>query len=274
MHGGSRIVRFGPFVADLQTGELWRGAERVAIQQQPFRILRELVDRPGQLVSREELIALLWQDGTFVSFERGLTSAVRKVREALGDYAGAHQYIETLPGRGYRFVAPVTAGVPIVAAPVPTDACRRYSSLALALALMATALAGPKAETKAVRLARAEALERSACALKSAGRFEEALAAIQRAHALAPSSARITAEVGLHLHAAKRYDEELPMLLQAVAQDQGSADAWMHLGLGYARRNDLDAAIPALRRAASLAPDAPRVRYRLDWARAQRVGST
>ena len=102
------MVRFGPFTADLRTGELWRGAERVRIQQQPFRILRALVDRPGQLVSREELIGLLWRDGTFVSFERGLTSALRKVREALGDDAGTHQFIETLPGRGYRFVAPVT----------------------------------------------------------------------------------------------------------------------------------------------------------------------
>lgn len=276
MHGGSKMVRFGPFTADLRTGELWRGAERVRIQQQPFRILRALVDRPGQLVSREELIGLLWRDGTFVSFERGLTSALRKVREALGDDAGTHQFIETLPGRGYRFVAPVTfvaeSGVtePPVTCPPRLRAAVRPVYAALAVAVVALAAAGGPSGGSGDRLAAAEALERYACALKAQGRFEEGLAVIQRAHALAPDSARITAEVGMHLHAAKRYDEELPMLLRAVAQDQRDPDAWMHLGLGYARRQDFDAAIPALRRAAALAPTGSRAQYWLDWAMEER----
>jgi tetratricopeptide (TPR) repeat protein len=106
--------------------------------------------------------------------------------------------------------------------------------------------------------------------LKSQGRFEEGLAAIQKAHGIAPESARITAEVGLHLHAAHRYDDEMPMLLRAVRQDGRSAEAWMHLGLGYARRSRYDDAVTALEHAASIASGDENIRYWLDWSRARR----
>jgi DNA-binding winged helix-turn-helix (wHTH) protein len=101
-----RLATLGPFEADLVTGELRENGSLVPLQQQPFRLLRALLERPGELVGRDELRRTLWPEGTLVAFERGLTSAMRKVREALGDRAGAARYIETLPGRGYRFIAP------------------------------------------------------------------------------------------------------------------------------------------------------------------------
>lgn len=103
----SSLIRFGKFEADLQTGELRCDGARVPLQQQPFQVLGALLARPGQLVSREELRELIWKDGTFVDFERGLNKAINRVREALGDPAGAPKFIETLPKRGYRFVAPI-----------------------------------------------------------------------------------------------------------------------------------------------------------------------
>lgn len=106
-------VRFGPFRADLRTGELWRENARLELQELPFRVLAALVSRPGELVTREELRAAAWPPSVFVDFEHGLNKAVNKVRRVLGDDADAPRYVETLPGRGYRFVAPVSAeGLP------------------------------------------------------------------------------------------------------------------------------------------------------------------
>lgn len=258
-----RIIRFGPFTANLDTGELWRDGQRVPIQQQPFRILQLLLERPGELVSRQRLMQALWPEDTFVAFDRGLTSAMRKLREALGERADAPVYVETLQGRGYRFIG-LAAAPPAPARPLVAP----HLAVAVALALGASLHIQPAAPVDAAtRLAAADELSAFACALKSEGRFEEALKVIQRAHALAPESARITAEVGLHLHANKRYDDEMPMLLAAVTQDGRSVDAWLHLGLGYARRDQFAAAIPALERAAALAPGHDRAIYWLQWAR-------
>lgn len=262
------VVRFGAFEADLHTRELRRNGVRVPLQQQPFRILELLVAEPGELVTREQLRKAIWPEGTFVAFERGLTSAMHKVRDALGDRAGTPLFIETLTGRGYRFIAPVE----IVTV---TDAPRSPSSwVAQAAAVLIVGLSegtvGPNS-LPAERLAAAQALSEYACALKSAGRFEEGLAAIRKAHAVAPESARITAEVGLHLHATRRYDDEMVMLLRAVNQDGRSADAWMHLGLGYARRSRFDDAVSALERAMAIASVNDEIRYWLDWARDQQA---
>jgi eukaryotic-like serine/threonine-protein kinase len=99
--------RFGPFEADLKTGELRKHGIKLKLQELPFRLLVSLLERPGEVVAREELQAKLWPDGTFVDFERGLGTALNKVREALGDSAATPRFIETLPRRGYRFIAPV-----------------------------------------------------------------------------------------------------------------------------------------------------------------------
>jgi len=100
-------VKFGPFQADLATRELWRNDIRLKLGGQPFQILIALLEKPGQLVSREELCKRVWSDDTYVDFSHGLNAAVNKLREALCDSPEDPRYIETLPRRGYRFIAKV-----------------------------------------------------------------------------------------------------------------------------------------------------------------------
>ena len=101
------MVRFGLFEADLKAGELRKRGRKLKLQELPFRLLATLLERPGDVVTREELQAKLWPGGTFVDFERGIGTALNKVREALGDSATAPSFIETIPRRGYRFLAEV-----------------------------------------------------------------------------------------------------------------------------------------------------------------------
>ena len=103
----ARRYRFGAFEADAATGELRRQGVRVRIHAQPFQVLMMLVERQGEVVTREEISRELWPEGTFVDYEHGVNSAVNRVREALGDKAGSPRFVETLARRGYRFVAPV-----------------------------------------------------------------------------------------------------------------------------------------------------------------------
>src|SRR5215470_4639557 len=100
-------VRFGLFEADLKTKELWKGGLKLKLSGQPFEILAMLVKRPGQLVTQEELRKRIWSEDTFVDFGHGLNAAVNKLREALSDSAEDPRYIETLPRRGYRFIAEI-----------------------------------------------------------------------------------------------------------------------------------------------------------------------
>ncbi len=109
---GSGRVRFGSYEADLHTRELWKHGTRVKLVGQPFEILAVLLTRPGQLVTREELRAELWPGDTFVDFNHGLNAAVNKLRDALCDSTEDPKYIETLPRRGYRFVAAVEKVTP------------------------------------------------------------------------------------------------------------------------------------------------------------------
>ena len=99
--------RFGAFEADGATGELRRQGLRIKLNAQPFQVLLLLLDRPGQLLTREEISRELWPDGTFVDYEHGVNSAVNRIREAPGDTAASPRFVETLARRGYRFVAPV-----------------------------------------------------------------------------------------------------------------------------------------------------------------------
>jgi Tol biopolymer transport system component/DNA-binding winged helix-turn-helix (wHTH) protein len=120
---GSARVRFGAYEVDLHTHELWKHGIRVKLVGQPFEILAVLIARPGQLVTREELRAELWPGDTFVDFNHGLNAAVNKLRDALCDSAEDPKYIETLPRRGYRFIAAVEKAtverVPTEKAPQP-----------------------------------------------------------------------------------------------------------------------------------------------------------
>ncbi|HJS57410.1 MAG TPA: winged helix-turn-helix domain-containing protein [Vicinamibacteria bacterium] len=127
------MVRFGVFQADLETGDLLKQGMKVRVRGKPFDILALLLERPGQVVSREELKERLWSADTFVDFDHGVNTAVNRLREALGDAADNPRFIETIPRKGYRFIAPIAAveePEPSVeaAAAVP----RRASSLLLA----------------------------------------------------------------------------------------------------------------------------------------------
>jgi DNA-binding winged helix-turn-helix (wHTH) protein/Tfp pilus assembly protein PilF len=112
----TRKTRFGAFEVDLRSGELYKHGIRLKFQDQPFQVLAILLDHPGDVVSREELRQRLWAADTFVDFDTGLNSAIKKLRDALGDSAEEPRYIETLPRRGYRFIAHVeNGGLPALA---------------------------------------------------------------------------------------------------------------------------------------------------------------
>jgi TolB-like protein/DNA-binding winged helix-turn-helix (wHTH) protein/Tfp pilus assembly protein PilF len=103
----ARIIRFGVFEVDLKAGELRKHGFRIKLAEQPFQVLAMLLERPGETVTREELRARLWPGDTFVDFDHGLNNAVMRVREVLLDSSEHPRYVETVPRRGYRFVAPV-----------------------------------------------------------------------------------------------------------------------------------------------------------------------
>src|ERR1039457_7577996 len=113
----SRIVCFGLFEADLERRELRKSGARVKLHDQPFQILTLLIERAGEVVTREEIRQTLWPGNTFVEFDNGLNVAVKKLRTALCDDADTPRFVETVPKRGYRFVAPIS----VTSAPVPPD---------------------------------------------------------------------------------------------------------------------------------------------------------
>src|SRR5882762_10345537 len=119
-----RSVRFGVFEVDFRAGELKKKGTRIRLQGQPFLLLITLLKQRGEVVTREELRRTLWPDDTFVDFDHSLGSAANKLREALGDSAIHPRFIETLPRRGYRFIAPFESvreseSIPVVGEPPP-----------------------------------------------------------------------------------------------------------------------------------------------------------
>ena len=105
--GAAGLVRFGIFELDLRSGELRKAGARLNLPDQPLQFLTALLERPVQLVTRDELRQRLWPADTFVDFEHGLNAVVNRLRETLGDSAETPRFIETVPRRGYRFIAPV-----------------------------------------------------------------------------------------------------------------------------------------------------------------------
>jgi TolB-like protein/DNA-binding winged helix-turn-helix (wHTH) protein/Tfp pilus assembly protein PilF len=118
---GSRI-QFGVFTLNLDAGELFRQGTRVKLQERPFQLLLTLLERPGEVVTREELRERLWPDGTFVDFDHSISTAVNKLRNALNDSATHPRYVETVGRRGYRFVYPLAATAPL---PLPEPSARK-----------------------------------------------------------------------------------------------------------------------------------------------------
>lgn len=121
-----KVFRFGLFEADVCQGTLTRAGVRVKVQDQPFRVLLLLLDRPGEIVTREELRQKLWREGTFVDFDGSLNVILKKLRAAIDDDSDNPRFIETVPRRGYRFIAPVSeshssVGTSSAAAPAPVQ---------------------------------------------------------------------------------------------------------------------------------------------------------
>ena len=134
----SRRICFGPFEVDRATGELRKQGRRIKLQEQPFQVLAALLEKPGELVTREELRQRIWSDDTFVDFDHSLNKAINKVREVLGDSAANPRFVETLPRRGYRFIAPVEGGQPVAAeTPAPTKRLRLWITGVVAVAIIA-----------------------------------------------------------------------------------------------------------------------------------------
>ncbi len=116
----SRIIRFSTFEVNLHTGELRQRGQKVKLQEQPFQVLAALLERPGELVTREELRSKLWPADTFVDFDHSLNAAIKRLRDAFGESAETPIFVETVPRRGYRFIAPVNGAaseVGVVVAP-------------------------------------------------------------------------------------------------------------------------------------------------------------
>jgi TolB-like protein/DNA-binding winged helix-turn-helix (wHTH) protein/Flp pilus assembly protein TadD len=121
------VRRFGVFEINLQSGELRKNGMRLRLSGQPFQILAVLVERPGEVVTREELHSKLWPTDTFVDFDHGLNNAVARIREVLDDSSDTPRYLETIPRRGYRFIAPLSD---VGAATVPPSAAESKVNLA------------------------------------------------------------------------------------------------------------------------------------------------
>lgn len=136
------ILRFGRFELDRKSRELRQDGMKVRLQDQPYRVLAQLLERPGDVVTREELRARLWPADTFVDFERGLNNAVRRLRDALGDSAEAPRFVDTLPRLGYRFIGAIEGqSLPVAVAHEPAPPARTQRRPVLIAAAVAT-LAG------------------------------------------------------------------------------------------------------------------------------------
>lgn len=122
------VYRFGLYEVHEASGDLFRQGRRIKLQEQPFRLLTTLLEHPDEIVSRETLRQRLWPDDTFVEFDQSLATALTKLRQALSDSADNPRFIETVPKRGYRFLAPVTVvDQPKLAVQVPAETARPES---------------------------------------------------------------------------------------------------------------------------------------------------
>ena len=269
-----RSLRFAPFELDLTSLELRRSGRIVRLQQQPARVLALLALRAGQAVPREEIQREVWGTGTFVDFEHGLNFCIRQVRAALEDDAAAPRFVETLPRRGYRFIAPVEAanGRP---APEPF-ARRRMRSLFVAtlagLAVLGLTLAfvahraGPK-PPQTVRPEAQDAYLKGRYLLargdedslrRAVGFLEEARArdpGFVMAHATLAEAWVSLGDKGL-APATVAYPAARGAAQAALAVDPTSAEAWVYLGVVKTYFDwDLASGPPAFARAIALKPD-------------------
>src|SRR5881396_1332738 len=131
-----RILRFGVFELDVRTGELRKHGIKLRLQGKPLQVLQALVERPGEVVTREELQRRLWSSNVFVDFDNGLNTAANRLRIALGDSAENPRYIETLARVGYRFIAPIEVVEPTASAAEPPPQTPRFSLTAVVVSTL------------------------------------------------------------------------------------------------------------------------------------------
>jgi TolB-like protein/DNA-binding winged helix-turn-helix (wHTH) protein/Tfp pilus assembly protein PilF len=124
----TRILHFGVFEVDLKAGELRKHGLRLKLPEQPFQVLSVLLENPGEIVTREELRSRLWPGDTFVDFDHGLNNAVMRLREVLGDASENPRFVETIPRRGYRFIAPVAGSFPPASSTIPPEIANGHIS--------------------------------------------------------------------------------------------------------------------------------------------------
>src|ERR1700691_2372928 len=137
------VVRFGTYEISLQSGEVRKAGLRIRVQQQPMKLLEILLEHPGEVVTREELRNRVWPQESFGDFDQALNIAIGKLRSALGDSAESPRFIETLPKRGYRFIADVSVvdtdarpkrQEPVAGDPPPTDPGQKIQGIVLGVA--------------------------------------------------------------------------------------------------------------------------------------------
>ena len=139
------VLFFGAFEADLSTGELRKNGILVHLQEQPFQVLKVLLEHPRELISREQLRAAVWPQNTFVDFDHALNTAVKKIRHALDDHALSPKFVQTIPRRGYRFIAEVQAHareISLTTPPRSLDAKNRWTVAAILVFSSVAILAG------------------------------------------------------------------------------------------------------------------------------------
>jgi DNA-binding winged helix-turn-helix (wHTH) protein/tetratricopeptide (TPR) repeat protein len=272
------ILRFGVFELDPGQGELRRAGRRVPLQQQPLRALVLLATRAGQVVTRDELRAALWPDGTHVDFDRGINFCLNQVRTALRDPARASHFVETIPRLGYRFVADVRVSAPGAATEsrphATTTPVRRRLWLALgcAAAMAASGGVGPDRRPADPNPADPDARQSYLRGLmllqrQDAASWEEAARAFEKATIRDPTSASAQAAlaralVGLSQAGLRPSGAALPRARQAalaaLREDPRTADAWVSLSLVRLHLDWDWLALQDIDRALALDPELPR----------------
>jgi DNA-binding winged helix-turn-helix (wHTH) protein len=208
---GRRVFSFGVFEADEAAGELRKRGIRIKLHSQPFQLLMMLLERPSEVVTREEMRQRLWGSDTFVDFDHGLNSAINKIREALDDSASRPRYVETVSGKGYRLIAPVTQ---------PQSIPVKEAEPASPAKLLSTPEELPAASTKSVRILFALVqILYLGCYLTALGNLREVDEILVEARLLRPplllavliTTAAVLIPVRLYLIAAAAFDlRQLP----------------------------------------------------------------
>ena len=276
--GPGAVLRFGVFELDPGQGELRRAGRRVPLQQQPLRALVLLATRAGQVVTREELRAALWPDGTHVDFDRGINFCLNQVRTALRDPARSSHFVETVPRLGYRFLADVRVVAPGAAAQADTPPAampaRRRLWLALGCALALAATTGGVTDRRPADAAPVDPDARRSylrglllLQRQDGASWEEATRAFEKATVREPTSAAAQAAlarslVGLSQAGLRPAAEALPRArnaaLAALREDPRLADAWVSLSLVRLHLDWDWLALEDIERALALDPGLPR----------------